>query len=68
MKSFTDENQLPQHLIKARNERFMVDQEAKKQARDHIKPDVDETYDNKFWEGAGLTLEFNKVNMNDSKA
>lgn len=46
----------------------MVDQEAKKQARDHIKPDVDETYDNKFWEGAGLTLEFNKVNMNDSKA
>lgn len=67
MKSFNDESQLPHGLIKARNDRFEVEQDDVKKAREHIKPEVDDTHDKKFWEGEGLALEFKKVDMNEKK-
>ncbi|TIB68344.1 hypothetical protein E3Q23_03622 [Wallemia mellicola] len=63
MKSFTNEFQLPQEILKSRNEKFDVDQAAKKKARTHIKPEIDDTNDKKFWEGEGFTLDFRKVKM-----
>lgn len=63
MKSFTDESQLPQEILRSRNVKFNVDQSDKKKAREHIKPEIDDTNDNKFWEGEGFTLDFKKVEM-----
>ena len=68
MKSFTNESQIPQTLLHARNDRLGVNQEAEKKAREHIKPDVDITNDEKFWSGEGLTLEFKRVEMTKKAA